>query len=228
MADVPIQGDLIVRSVLRGNDPAAYSLVEAVSYRVLVGPFADVARVARSALALAAERHVTLWQEQLDDRGRALGHVQRLLSADEPSSTPSRVDSVVRSGAAARQNRCPTHGTFLTEEVREIRTPASIEDLPNRRRTWRCHERDCGYREPGRVPCPRHPAVSLRVEAVLEGDDNWFYRMSCPVDEARSLFNENRGALLPEDVDAFEFLDERWRRREDSEALPEWRAIDHE
>ena len=72
----PQAGDVLIR-VLTNTTPTTYVILEAETHRPLDGPFPSMAEA-----AIAAAKHTSsigsVWQENLDQRGRPLGPPLRL------------------------------------------------------------------------------------------------------------------------------------------------------
>lgn len=55
-------------------------LLTAVSQRHVSGPFEILGDAVSAAREIALERRVTVWHQQVDDRGRIMGDLRRLFS----------------------------------------------------------------------------------------------------------------------------------------------------
>jgi hypothetical protein len=78
-AAYPLANDVVIRRVNQ-TAPGEYVLVNAFSGAVVAGPFGDMATAARTARDLAAHHGITVWHEQLDERGRPVGPATPLFS----------------------------------------------------------------------------------------------------------------------------------------------------
>lgn len=75
MSDIPLEDDILIRPVT--GDAGKCVLVAAKTLTVVVGPL-NLADGTARARSLAEQRGVTIWQEQIDDRGRPLGPPRKL------------------------------------------------------------------------------------------------------------------------------------------------------
>ena len=75
MSDIPLENDVLLRPVT--GDATRCVLVNAQTLEVIAGPLATADGTAR-ARAIAERRGVTIWQEQIDDRGRPMGPPRKL------------------------------------------------------------------------------------------------------------------------------------------------------
>ena len=73
---VPQAGDVVIR-VQTNTLPTTYVVAEASSRRILGGPFPSLAEAAIAASKLVGPMG-SVWQEQVDQRGRPLGPPHRL------------------------------------------------------------------------------------------------------------------------------------------------------
>ena len=75
MSGIPFEDDILIRPL--AGDSTRCVLVNAKTLAVIAGPLAMSDCTAR-ARAIAEQRGVTIWQEQIDDRGRPLGPPRKL------------------------------------------------------------------------------------------------------------------------------------------------------
>ena len=97
----PEAGDV----VLRGSTNHGYQIVDAISHRLLGGPVASVT----AALELAAQHGATtVWQQSVDNRGRPLGDLQALPSAQIFSVVKMDLAANLRDGGLQKVAWRPT------------------------------------------------------------------------------------------------------------------------
>ena len=75
MSDIPRENDVILRPV--AGDATRCVLISAKTLALIAGPVAIPDGTAH-ARAIAEERGITIWQEQIDDRGRLMGPPRKL------------------------------------------------------------------------------------------------------------------------------------------------------
>ena len=75
--------DLILRPVAVAGGRRLYVLVNARSQKKAAGPFDTLGDAVLAAKELAHKGRITVWHEQVDDKGRAMGPAVRLFSPPE-------------------------------------------------------------------------------------------------------------------------------------------------